>query len=49
MNITFDKGTAVISGLSCFEPRHIFDNGQAFRFAERDGCYEGVAHGRFCV
>ena len=47
MNITFDKGTAVISGLSCFEPRHIFDNGQAFRFAERDGCYEGVAHGRF--
>ncbi len=47
MNVTFDSDCAVVSGLACFDPPHIFDNGQAFRFSQKDGCYEGVAHGRF--
>lgn len=48
MRVSFKDGAAVISGLTCFEPRHIFDNGQTFRFDEVEkGAFEGVAHGRF--
>jgi len=37
-----------IESLSCFSPRHIFENGQAFRFREEyPGVYTGVAHGKF--
>lgn len=47
MEIIFENNSAIIKNLSCFEPQQIFDNGQAFRFIEVDGAYEGVAFGRF--
>ncbi len=48
MEVSFEGGGAVLKGMSCFEPRHIFDNGQTFRFDEvEEGVFEGVAHGRF--
>lgn len=38
----------MIDSSICFSPRHIFENGQAFRFRqESPGIYTGVAHGRF--
>ena len=48
MRVRFQDGAAVITGMTCFEPRHIFDNGQTFRFDEtEEGVFEGVACGRF--
>ncbi|BDF62203.1 8-oxoguanine DNA glycosylase [Christensenellaceae bacterium] len=48
MRVRFQDGAAVITGMTCFEPRHIFDNGQTFRFDEtEEGVFEGVAYGRF--
>jgi len=48
MDVRYEGDNAVISGLKEFEPCHIFDNGQAFRFTEKaEGVYEGVAYGRF--
>jgi N-glycosylase/DNA lyase len=37
-----------LRGAAEFEPAHIFDNGQCFRFIRQaDGAYHGVARGRF--
>ncbi len=48
MKVSFLHGAAVITGVDCFELRHIFDNGQTFRFDEvKPGVFEGVAHGQF--
>lgn len=48
MDVEFRDGKAIIKNIKNFEPQHIFDNGQAFRFfPAADGAYEGVAHGRF--
>ncbi|MEA5002469.1 MAG: DNA glycosylase [Christensenella sp.] len=48
MEVSFLSGAVVLTGMTCFEPRHIFDNGQTFRFDEvAHGVFEGVAHGRF--
>ncbi|MEG1656006.1 MAG: DNA-3-methyladenine glycosylase [Christensenellaceae bacterium] len=48
MKTEFLKDKVVLRELSFFEPRHIFDNGQAFRFYESaDAAFEGVAYGRY--
>lgn len=47
MDIRYENGAALLQ-TECFEPRHIFENGQAFRFlACGENAYEGVAYGRF--
>lgn len=47
MDLRCENG-AVTLKTSCFEPRHIFENGQAFRFEPcGGGGYEGVAHDRY--
>lgn len=47
MDATYKNGAAVFD-TDCFEPSHIFENGQAFRFFPcGEGAYEGVAHGRY--
>ncbi|MDL2236930.1 8-oxoguanine DNA glycosylase [Christensenellaceae bacterium OttesenSCG-928-K19] len=48
MEISFKGKEARITGLAAFDPVHIFENGQAFRFTDvGDGVYEGVAFGHF--
>lgn len=47
MDVIYEKGAALLK-ITCFEPRHIFENGQAFRFYACGGsAYEGVAYGRY--
>lgn len=47
MDVKYENGAALIQ-TNCFEPAHIFENGQAFRFYPCDkGGYEGVAFGRY--
>ena len=47
MRVTFKENCAVVTAAGQFDPEHVFENGQAFRFADRGGYYEGVAYGRF--
>ncbi len=51
MDVIYKDGRAILREAAEFEPAHIFDNGQCFRFIRQaDGAYHGVAHGRFlCV
>ena len=47
MDVAYENGAALVR-TGCFEPRHIFENGQAFRFFPCGAnAYEGVAHGRY--
>ena len=46
MRVVFDGQGALLAGADHFEPRHIFECGQCFRFAPDGGGYTGVAHGR---
>ncbi|MFZ5974335.1 MAG: DNA-3-methyladenine glycosylase family protein [Bacillota bacterium] len=46
MQVRFDANSAWLTDISCFEPRHIFECGQCFRFVPDSGGYTGVAHGR---
>ena len=46
-DIIEDKNSIIIKNLKDFEPKHIFECGQSFRWdEEEDGSYTGVAHGR---
>ena len=46
MEIKYEGGNIILTGVPDFNLRHIFDCGQAFRFdAEPDGSYFGVAFG----
>lgn len=48
MNVKFENGAAILTGINGFQPADIFENGQAFRFTDvGGGVYEGVAYGRF--
>lgn len=48
MKVIFKDKKAILKNPGSFDPAHIFENGQAFRFADvGNGVYEGVAHGRF--
>jgi len=47
MKIYEEKNGIVVSGLEDFEPKHIFECGQCFRWdKEEDGSYTGIAHSR---
>ncbi|WP_066688205.1 DNA-3-methyladenine glycosylase family protein [Christensenella intestinihominis] len=47
MDVTYENGAALVR-TGCFDPRHIFENGQAFRFFPcGENVYEGVANGRY--
>lgn len=47
MKITEESNRIIIRGVKDFDPDHIFDNGQCFRWnREEDGSYTGVAFGR---
>lgn len=47
MDIRYEDGAAIFEA-DCFEPSHIFENGQAFRFNKcEEGVYEGVAYSRY--
>lgn len=47
MDVTYENGAALVQ-TGCFEPRHIFENGQSFRFLPcGENAYEGVAYGRY--
>ena len=47
MDVAYENGAALVR-TGCFESRHIFENGQAFRFFPCGAnAYEGVAHGRY--
>ncbi|AHM57049.1 N-glycosylase/DNA lyase [Peptoclostridium acidaminophilum DSM 3953] len=47
LKIYEEKKGIIVSGLNDFEPRHIFECGQCFRWdREEDGSYTGVAHSR---
>lgn len=46
MQVRFDAQGAWIRDAAHFEPRHIFECGQCFRFVPDNGGYTGVAHGR---
>lgn len=47
MDVKYENGAADLT-VDCFEPRHIFDNGQSFRFFPCGAdAYEGVAFGRY--
>lgn len=47
MDVKYENGAAVLAA-DCFEPRHIFENGQCFRFYPcGGGAYEGVAYGKY--
>jgi hypothetical protein len=37
MDVNYKNGGAILRGLDEFEPGHIFDNGQCFRFIRQDG------------
>lgn len=48
MRVEYGNGSAIVTDIGAFEPRHIFDNGQCFRWrAQEDGSYSGIAHGRY--
>lgn len=46
MRVEFDEKGALLMDAGHFEPRHIFECGQCFRFVPDGGGYTGVAHGR---
>lgn len=47
MNIEQIDKKLILTDIKDFEPKHIFECGQCFRWlAEEDGSYTGVAHGR---
>lgn len=47
MKIYENKNTVILEGVSDFDPKHIFECGQCFRWkAQDDGSYTGVAKGR---
>lgn len=41
-----DGGDVVVRSLDHFDPDLVFDCGQCFRFAKRDGVWQGIARGR---
>ena len=47
MKVYEKENSVIIEGASDFDPKHIFECGQCFRWkAEKDGSYTGVAKGR---
>ncbi len=47
MKIYENKNTVILEGVSDFDPKHIFECGQCFRWkVQDDGSYTGVAKGR---
>jgi N-glycosylase/DNA lyase len=47
MNVTEKGNTVIIHGVKQFDPIHIFECGQCFRWERQaDGSYTGIAHGR---
>ncbi len=47
MKVNFENNKAIVTGVREFDPKDIFDNGQAFRFTQAgDGAWAGVACGR---
>jgi N-glycosylase/DNA lyase len=46
MRVRFEEGAALITDAADFEPRHIFECGQCFRFSPSGAGYAGVACGR---
>lgn len=47
MQVEFENGAAYLRGVCDFDLEHIFESGQAFRFARIAGGYEGVALGGY--
>lgn len=46
-DIVSEKDKVIIKNINDFEPKHIFECGQCFRWdREEDGSYTGVAHGK---
>ncbi len=47
MNIYEKNNMVILEGVSDFDPKHIFECGQCFRWhRQEDGSYTGVARGR---
>lgn len=44
--VVSDGGDVVVRSLDHFDPDLVFDCGQCFRFAKKDGVWQGVARGR---
>ena len=47
MNVIEEKNRVILEGVKDFEPQHVFDCGQCFRWIrQEDGSYTGVVQGR---